>query len=83
MKSNSFCNHASDKQNRTTAKRFRFVNQGDDYRQTLDDTKSYWQLIINIILSEDLRRDKKLLKSKGVICLKFRLLRILCRCYGD
>ena len=33
MKSNSFCNHASDKQNRKIAKRFRFVNQGDDYRQ--------------------------------------------------
>ena len=28
----------------------------------LDDTRSYYQLIINIVLSEELRKDKKPLK---------------------
>ena len=41
----------------------RFVTQEYYCMQTeLDDTRSYYQLIINIVLSEELRKDKKPLK---------------------
>ena len=48
MESNPVCNHMSDEQNRTTAKRESdLFNHEYDYRQNWK-TKSYYQLIISI-----------------------------------
>ena len=56
----------------------------------MDDTKSCYQLIMNITISEDLRKDKKPVKISEnspiyylSLCLKFGFLRHSCRCYGD
>ena len=54
----------------------------------LGDTKSYFQLIINIPLSDDLRKEKKISEKFGKFSivrfsLKFRFLTLSCLHYGD
>ena len=41
------------------------------------------RLLINIILSEDLRTDKKMVKGVNYIMILFRSSILSCRCYGD
>ena len=49
--------------------------------------ESNYQFVINITLSEDLRKDNKQVNSGNYPFYdsgkKFRLLKVICRCYGD
>ena len=54
MESDSVCNHTSDYEiGRLRFAGVRFRNHEYDYRPTSDDTKSSYQLIINITISEN------------------------------
>ena len=65
MKSNSFCNHTSDLQNRSTAEQESdLFNHEYDLQTELDDTKFYFQLIITITKFEKKCRQRK-------ICCRF------------
>ena len=51
MESNSVCNHTSDNKSGDRAAGVRFVNHEYDLQTELDDTNSYYQLIIKITIS--------------------------------
>ena len=65
MESDSVCNHTRDFEiGRPRFAGVWFRNHEYDYGPTLDDTQSYYQLIINIIISEEYQT-----KFKTKICL--------------
>ena len=54
MESNSVCNHTSDKKADDRAAGVRYVYHQNNQTE-LDDTKSYYQLIVKITISEERR----------------------------